>query len=178
MALQSTLYRFTLQISDTDRGIYETRELRVAMHPSESLPYLLTRVIAYALNTQEGLEFSGGISNPDDPALFVKDLTGIMLYWIDVGNPSSRRLHKASKAAKHVRIYTYRDFEILRREMEGEQIHKASEIEIFSLPPSFLRDLGVTLERDNRWDFLVTQKELSITVREQTVSCEISEHRL
>jgi uncharacterized protein YaeQ len=178
MAIQSTLYRFTLHISDTDRGVYETREVRVARHPSESIPFFLTRLIAYALNTQEGLEFSGGISNPDDPALFVKDATGQLQCVIEIGNPSARRLHKASKSAPCVRVYTYRDFEILRREMEGESVHKASAIEIFALPPSFLNELGTTLERDNRWDFLVTQKELSITVRDRSLSCEILEHRL
>lgn len=178
MALQSTLFRFHLQISDTDRGIYESKEIRVAMHPSESAPYFLTRILAYALNYGDGLEFSQGISTPDEPALFIKDLTGQLLYWIDVGNPSSRRLHRAAKAARHVRIYTYRDFEILRREMDGEPIHKAGEIEIFSFAPSFLRELGESLERDNAWDVLVTQNELSVTVRGTTFHCEIGQHRL
>ena len=97
MAQPSTLFRFQIKLSDVDRGIYESLEVRVAMHPSESVPYLLTRVIAYALNYQEGLKLTQGIGNPDDPALEVKDLTGAITVWIEVGNPSARRLHKAAK---------------------------------------------------------------------------------
>jgi uncharacterized protein YaeQ len=172
------MYRFSLQVSDIDRGVYETKELRVAMHPSESLPYFLTRVIAYALNLQEGLEMGLGISTPDDPPLFVRDLTGVLLLWIDIGNPSARRLHKAAKAAKKVRVYTYRDPAILQREMEGEQIHRSDEIEVFSLPPSFFTQLAATLERDNPWELLCSQAELSINIRSHTVSADLQSHRL
>ena len=74
MALNSTIFRFKIKLSDVDRGIYETLELRVAKHPSESDPYLLTRIIAYTLNVQEGIEFTGGIASPDDPAIWVKEV--------------------------------------------------------------------------------------------------------
>jgi uncharacterized protein YaeQ len=167
------MYRFSLQVSDIDRGVYETRELRVAMHPSESLPFFLTRVLAYALNFQDGLEMGQGIATPDDPTLFVRDLTGVLLVWFEIGNPSARRLHKAAKAARSVRVYTYRDPAILLREVEGQQIHRASEIEVFALEPAFLNQLGATLERDNPWEILQTQGELSINVRSHTVSCEL-----
>ena len=73
MALTSTLYRFQIKLSDIDRNVYEEIELRVAMHPSESIPFLLTRVIAYALNLQEGLAFTQGIGSPDEPTLQVRD---------------------------------------------------------------------------------------------------------
>src|SRR5580658_8592368 len=107
MALNSTMVRFVIKLSDVDRAVYETIELRVPMHPSEAPPFLLTRVLAYCLNFQEGLEFSQGISTPDEPALRVRDLTGVLKLWIDIGNPSAKRLHKASKAAPTVRVYTY-----------------------------------------------------------------------
>jgi uncharacterized protein YaeQ len=179
MALTSTLYRFRIQLSDVDRGIYEALELRVARHPSESVPFLLTRVIAYALNVQEGLEFSrGGISSTDEPALQVLDLTGAMQVWIEVGNPSARRLHKASKAAKRVLIYTPRDPAILRQEMKGEAIHRKESIEVFSLSAGFLDQLGKTLERENQWDFLRTSGEISITSKDAVVQGEVTNHSL
>lgn len=169
MALSSTIVRFTVDISDLDRGIYEKLELRVARHPSESVPFLLTRVIAYCLNVQEGIEFSNGISAPDDAAIYVKDLTGIILFWIDIGNPTARRVHKASKAARAVRIYTYRDPKILLAELKGQEIHRPEALEIFALPPKFLDELGETLERDNAWQLLNDGGELSITVKDKTV---------
>lgn len=175
MALTSTIYRFTIQLSDVDRGIYQTLELRVARHPSESEPFLLTRLLAYALNVQEGLEFSrGGISSTDDPALWVKDLTGSILLWIEVGNPSARRLHKASKASPSVRIYTHRDPKILRDEIGNEEIYRRESIEVVAVPPAFLRELGQTLDRDNKWQFLHTEGEVSITCRDRTCHGELA----
>lgn len=176
MALNSTLFRFQLKISDVDRGIYETHELRVAMHPSESATFLLTRLVAYALNVQEGIEFSDGISNPDEPAIWIKDLTGQILYWIDIGNPSAKRIHKASKASRNVRIYTYKDPQILLEEVRGLEIHKKETIEFFSLNPRFLSSLEETLERDNAWELLHTEGELTITVNGKSLHGEISSH--
>lgn len=178
MALSSTINRFQIDLSDVDRGIYEKLELRVARHPSESAPFLLTRVIAYALNVQEGIEFTQGISTPDEPAIYVKDLTGLALCWIDIGNPSPKRLHKASKHARKVLVYTHRDPKILIEECLKEEIHKAEAIEVFSLPQKFLTELEATLARDNSWGMLVTQGELSITVDGKTYATEISSHRL
>ncbi len=178
MALQSTLFRFRIQLSDVTRGVYEKVELRVAMHPSESPPFLVTRVIAYCLNLQEGIEFSQGIATPDDPALWVKDPTGTILTWIDIGNPSARRLHKASKAAKNVRVYTYRDIDILKKEVEGQDVYQKKLIEVFSLEMKFLNKLGETLSRDNPWDVLRDEDELSVTTGTSTFTSSLISHQL
>lgn len=178
MASPSTMYRFKVALSDVDRGLYETFELRLAMHPSESVPYLLTRVIAYALNLQEGLKLTQGIGNPDDPALEVRDLTGAIQVWIEVGSPSARRLHKAAKASKSVRVYTYRDPDILVKESGTEPIHKVETIEAFSLAPAFLSQVGETLERDNAWQLLHTEGELTLTVGGKSFHGELRRHTL
>jgi uncharacterized protein YaeQ len=178
MALNSTMYRFSIKISDITRGVYESIELRVPMHPSESVPFLLTRVIAYCLNFQEGLTFSQGISSPDEPALQVKDLTGLIELWIDIGNPSSKRLHKASKSSKKVLVYTHRDPAILLKDLAETEIHRSEFIEVFSLRPDFLSALGATLDRDNRWELLHNEGELSITSGPSTVQGELKPHRL
>ncbi len=170
------MFRFKIQLSDVSRNAYETLELRVAMHPSESVPYLLTRVIAYCLNTQRGLELTDGISAPDLPALWVKDLTGLLEMWIDIGNPSAKRLHKAAKAAKKVRVYTYRDFAILQKEVEGQNVHQVGAIEVFALQPKFLDRLGATLERDNAWEFLHDAGELSVGTKKGTITGELVAH--
>lgn len=176
MALSSTLYRFKIQLSDVSRDVYETLELRVARHPSESMPFFLTRVIAYCLNTQSGLEFTDGISSPDLPALWVKDLTGLLEMWIDIGNPAAKRVHKAAKAAKRVRIYTYRDIAILHKEMEGQEIHAPDRIEVFALAPKFIDRLGELIERDNAWELLHDDGELTITVGDKVLSEELIPH--
>ena len=109
MALAATIYHFAIQLSNVDRGVYESLALKVARHPSEAEDYLLARVLAYCLEFTEGLSFSRGLADPDEPALAVRDLTGRLLAWIDIGAPDAARLHKAAKAAPRVAVYTHRD---------------------------------------------------------------------
>ena len=111
MSAATTLFRFRIELSDVERNVYTTLDFRVAMHPSETPLYLMTRVLAYALNSgEEGLqrlEFSpGGLSNPDAPSIQVLSPTGTSLLWIEIGNPSARKLHRAAKASRRVRVYT------------------------------------------------------------------------
>src|SRR5687767_4672791 len=94
VALTATIYNFSIQLSDVDRGAYESLSLKVARHPSESEEYLLTRVLAYCLEYAEGIAFSsGGLSDPDEPPIMVRDLTGAMQTWIEIGAPDAARLH-------------------------------------------------------------------------------------
>ena len=104
MAQGATVYNFDIDVADEGRGVYESLAIRAARHPSESAEFLLTRVLAYALEYTEGLAFStGGLSDPDDPALTVRDLTGALRVWIEVGHPEPARLHKAAKAAPRMK---------------------------------------------------------------------------
>src|SRR3954464_9186642 len=128
MALSSTVYNFDVQLSDVDRGVYETLALRVARHPSETEEYLLTRVLAYCLEYAEGIEFSQGLAEPEEPALAVRDLTGARRAWIEVGAPDAARLHRASKATPRVAVYTHHDAERYWGSLAGERIHRAASI--------------------------------------------------
>jgi uncharacterized protein YaeQ len=179
MSQTATLFRFRIELSDVDRGCYEPLDLRVAMHPSEALPYLLTRVFAYALNTQDGLEFSpGGLSDPDSPALSVPSAHGNRALWIEIGNPAARKLHKASKAAGKVKVFTYKDTETWLRELRAEQIHRASEIEIFAFPPRFLEAIGAKVEKDNRWILMRNDGVLSVSIGSHTEQGDLIRHTL
>ena len=105
MALSATVYVFTVRLADADRGVYETLNLRVARHPSESPEYLMTRVLGFCLEYMEGIAFSNGLSDPDEPAIAIRDLTGLLHTWIDIGSPDGARLHKAAKIARRVVVY-------------------------------------------------------------------------
>src|SRR6185312_6664336 len=109
MAVGATLYTLDIDLADGDRGVYESLALRVARHPSESEEYLVTRILAYALEFREGISFSPGLSDPEEPTIAVRDLTGAIQSWIDIGIPDAARLHKASKAAPRVVVYTHKD---------------------------------------------------------------------
>jgi uncharacterized protein YaeQ len=178
VAQTSTLYRFKLDVSDVEREFYDSLDLRVAMHPSETEIFLLTRVIAYVLNYESGLEFTNGLQTPDEPAIKLLGSNGNISKWIDIGNPTARRLHKASKASDTVRIYTYKDPANLKREIAGESIHRADQIEVFSLDPKFIEQLSKLLKRDNSWGVLHNEGELVISAGEESVIGSILRHNL
>jgi uncharacterized protein YaeQ len=94
VAQTATIYNFDVELADSDRGRYESLNLRVARHPSESEEYLVTRLLAFLLEYAEGIEFSRGVSAPEDPAIAIRDLTGRITTWIDVGAPDAARLDR------------------------------------------------------------------------------------
>ena len=139
MALTATIYNFDIELANVDRNVYETLALRVAQQPSETEEYLLTRVIAYCLEYAEGIAFSRGIAEPDEPPLAVRDLTGALRLWVEFGAPDAARMHKASKAAPRVAIYTHKDPQQLLPQYPGERIHCAAQIAVHPLergPPA------------------------------------------
>ena len=179
MALSATVYRFQIELSDVERGVYESLDLRVARHPSESMPYLLTRVIAYALLFEEGIAFSkGGLSDTDEPPLSVKDLQGNLRVWVELGTPSAERLHKVSKASPRVVVFRQHDPRLLIREAQSRAIHKAEHIEVYALDPAFLDRLGALTDRNARWTLLRNDGLLYVTVGDETVSGAITRHAL
>lgn len=178
MALSSIIYNFEIRLSDVDRGVYETLSLKVARHPSETEEHLATRVLAYCLEHTEGLAFSRGLANPDEPALSVRDLTGALLAWIDIGAPDAARLHKAGKAAPRVAVYTHKDPAVLLSQLSGERIHRADALEIYSFERDFLSGFVARLERRTSFDLSVTERHLFMTVDGATLSGQISRHQL
>src|ERR1044071_7979559 len=178
MALSTTIYNFEIQLSDVDRGVYGPLSLKVARHPSETKEHLATRVLAYCLEHTEGLAFSRGLANPDEPALAVRDLTGTLLAWIDVGAPDAARLHKASKAAPRVAVYTHKDPAVLLGQLAGERIHRADALEIYSFDRAFLSGFVARLARRTAFDRSVTDRDLFMTIDGATLSGEVSRHPL
>lgn len=165
MALGATMYRFTVNLSDVDRGVYETLDLRLACHPSESMRYLMTRMLAYCLSYEEGITFSkGGLSAAEDAPLTIHDPTGLLLAWIDIGSPSAERLHKASKAAGRVAIFTYAPLANLRREAASRPIHKVEAIEVWHVEPTFLDALEAKLDRNTTLDVLRNDGMIYVTM--------------
>ena len=164
MALTATVHNFDIELANVDRHVYETLSLRVARHPSETVEYLLTRVIAYCLEYTEGIAFSSGLDDPTEPPVAVRDLTGTLKVWIDIGAPDAGRLHKASKSAERVVLYTHKDPAIIVRQLSGEKIHRADELELYAVDRTLLAELGETLDRRMAVGFSMTEGQLYITV--------------
>lgn len=179
MALGATVHVFRVQLSNVDRGVYETLELRLARHPSETAEYLVTRLLAYCLEYTEGIAFSaGGLSDPDEPAIVVKDLTGVLRGWIEVGQPEAPRLHKAAKAAGRVAVYPTRDAAPWLARLKGERIHRAEELEINAIDATLLSSLAARLERRMEFDLSVSEQALYVSIGAETLTGSVEQLRL
>lgn len=174
MAIGATLYHFDVRVSNVDRGVYETLAIKAARHPSESDEYLVTRVLAYCIEYTEGVAFSkGGLSDPDEPALAIRDLTGALLAWIDIGLPDAARLHRAAKAARRVAVYTHRDPALLRKNLEGARIHRGEALELYAFGRDLIAGLVRRLERRTSWDLSLTDGTLFISAGAETLQGEL-----
>ena len=178
MALTATIYQFEIDLADSDRGVYETLSIRVAQHPSESDEYLLTRVLAYALEFTEGIEFSVGLSNPDEPAISIRDLTGAMRSWIEIGTPDAARLHKAAKVSPRVAVYFRKDPAQFLGRLAGARIHQAEAIELWAVDRALLAGLAARLERRVAFSLSVTDRELYLSIGSETLTGKVTRHRL
>jgi len=178
MALNATIYTFTIRLADSDRGVYETLNLRVARHPSETEEYLLTRVLAYCLEYAEGIAFSKGLSDADEPAIAVRDLTGALLTWIDIGAPEAPRLHRAAKVARRVAVYAHRDVTPWLDRMSGDRIHRAEFIEIVEIDKALIAALVQRLTRRIDFDLSVAEGTLYVSLGEETLSGTVETRRL
>lgn len=164
MALTATIYNFDVELADTDRHVYESLALRLARHPSESAEYLIARLIAYLLEFTEGIEFSRGVSTPDEPTIAVRDLTGALTTWIDIGTPDAERLHKASKLAERVVVYTHKDPAQFVKQLEGRKIHNAEGLELYALDRALIDALVARLDRRVAFTVSITDRELYLSI--------------
>jgi uncharacterized protein YaeQ len=178
VAQGATIYNFDIELADVDRAVYESLDLRVARHPSEAADYLLTRVIAYCLEYTEGISFSKGLAEPDEPALTVRDLTGGLKLWVEVGAPDAERLHKASKLSPRVAVYTHRDPALVIRPLAGERIHRAEAIELYAIDRKLLSALAARLQRRTTFALSVTDRQLYFQIDGITLGGAITRHPL
>jgi uncharacterized protein YaeQ len=165
VALTATLHTVDVELSDVDRHVYETLALRVARHPSETAESVVARVLAYCLEYAEGIAFGPGLSEPDQPALAVRDLTGALRVWIDVGAPDADRLHRASKAAPRVAVYTHKDPGPWLRAHPGARLHP--------LDRELVAALAERLEKRVALALSVTEGHLYATVGGETLEGDV-----
>ena len=171
VALTATIYTADLDLTDHDRCVYEHLALRVARHPSESDEYLATRLLAYALEYTEGLAFStGGLSSPDEPALTVRDLTGTLQAWIEIGWPDADRLHRATKAAPRVVVYPHKDPAQWLRRLEGARIHRAGDLAVRAIDLALIAALVARLDRRLAFGLAVSEGELFVSIGDETLT--------
>lgn len=170
MAIGATIHTFTVHLADVDRGVYEELSLRVAQQSAETGAFLLTRVLAYCLEYEDGIAFSEGIAATDEPAVMVRDLTGRLLAWIEVGAPDAGRLHQGSRAAERTAVYTHRDPEKVAALWAGKKIHRGEDVLLHSFDPGFVEQAAAHLERRNELTVSVTERRLYLELNGTNLS--------
>ena len=146
MALKSTVHKFALNVADMDRQVYGDFALTLARHPSETEGRMMLRLLAFALNASEGLEFGRGISTDDEPDLWCRDLTGHITLWIDLDTPDPERLRKACGRADRVLLYCYGDRATpVWWEKHGKSLQRFPRLQVYQVADAsceLLEDLG------------------------------------
>ncbi|UIP57182.1 YaeQ family protein [Agromyces marinus] len=177
MALGATIHTFDVELADVDRGVYESPTLRMARHPSETDAFMVTRLLAYCLEYEEGIVFSEGVAATDEPAVLVRDLTGRTTAWIEVGAPDAERLHFGAKLADRAAVYTHRDPAKVAAAWAGKRIHHAEDIPLFSFDASFIDDVASALERRNTMTLSITERHMYLELNGSSFSTGIHEQR-
>lgn len=180
MAQTATPVRFKVQLSDVDRGVYATTEVKMAQHPSETRRYLLARLLAYCVLYEEGLAFSkGGLSSPDEPPLTSRTLDGRLTLQVEIGTPSAERLHKASKAAPRVVVVTHQPLQQLKDAVAGQKVHKLDSIDVYAFDGAFLDEVDGHLDvRGGDVEVTVSDGMLYLTVGGASLSAPLAPIRL
>ncbi len=163
MALNSTIYKVELQISDMDRHYYATHALTVACHPSETEERLMTRLLAFAMYANDRLEFGKGISDEDEPALWRKAYTGEIEQWIELGQPDETRIRKACGRSRQVVVLSYggNAAEIWWHKV-GTALSRNKNLTVLDIPAATVAELVTLLQRGMRLQCLIQDRQLQL----------------
>ena len=177
MALTATIYNLDIDLADIDRGIYERLDLRVARQPSETIEYMLMRVFAYCLEYADGIALTEGVAAGDEPAVLIRDLTGRINAWIEVGMPDADRLHRGHKLAGRAAVYTHRDVRKLLAQLAAANVHRLPDIPVYAFERSFIDQVASLIERRSHLSLSITERELYLEIDGRTFATTIVEHR-
>jgi uncharacterized protein YaeQ len=173
MALPSAIHKISIQLSDIDRGIYETLQATVARHPSETEERLIARLLAYAIFQEPELAFTKGISATDEPDLWVKGADGRVLLWVEVGLPEADRIIKASRHSERVALLACGRNLAIWDQQQLPKLEKLSNLTIISMDQAFINKLASLLERSINWSVTITEGSFYLTVAEETLEAAI-----
>lgn len=169
MALPSTIYRASIQLSDLDRGIYEQLQTTVAQHPSETVDRLVVRLLAYALCFRDDLAFTKGIGSGDEPDLWSKGPDGRIQLWVEVGLPDPERLVKSCRHVERAVLFVFGASLDRWLAQHGQKLSSAQNLTVVGLDFTFVRELSASLQRVIAWSLTVTEGNLYLTAGDRTV---------
>ncbi len=177
MAQTATVYSFNIDLADINHGISQKLNLCVARHTSETIEYMLMRVFAYCLEYEDGIMLTEGVAAGDEPAVLVRDLTGRVAAWIEVGMPDADRLHRGSKLAGRAAVYTHRDVRKLLAQLSAMS-QRFVNVPVYEFERNFVDEVAGLIERRCDLALTITERELYLEIAGRTFTMTIVEHRL
>jgi uncharacterized protein YaeQ len=170
MALKSTVFKADIQISDMDRHYYQDHQLTIARHPSETDVRMMVRLLAFALNASESLQFTKGLSTDDEPDIWQKSLSDEIELWIDLGQPDEKRIRKACGRSKQVMIYIYQSSSgSAWWEQQRNKLQRFDNLSVISLPDDIVQKLAQMAERSMRLQCNIADAQLWFSNGDQAV---------
>jgi len=173
MALNATIYKADLQISDMDRHYYQAHSLVLARHPSETLERLMARLLVFSCFASEELEFTRDLSEADVPALWARDLTGQITLWIEMGQPDERRILKACGRADQVLVVCYHANSPLWWKQNKSKLTRAKNLQVWYLPAEFAARLAGLAERNMQLQCMIQDQQIWFSSGEESVQLEL-----
>lgn len=168
MALPATIYRVNIQLSDVDRGVYESLQATVARHPSETEERLVARLLAYALFFEPGLVFTKGVSAGDEPDIWLKGPDDRVLLWVEVGLPEPERLIKASRHAARAALVAC-GRALPNWELQSlPKLAGVPNLALITFDQTFINSLASGLDRSISWSVTITDGNMYIDVGADT----------
>ena len=175
MALKATINKVELSIADMDRNYFQTHQLTVAQHPSETNERMMVRLLVFALHADDALKFTKGLSTDDEPDLWQKHLNGDILLWIELGQPDEKRIRKACGRSKHVIIYCYnnKSTSVWWQQIK-KNIQRFANLKVFSLENNASSEIAKMLSKNMQLNYTKQDDDIWFTNRESNVEISLT----
>ncbi|KVW93285.1 YaeQ family protein [Thiobacillus denitrificans] len=174
MALRATIYKADLQIADMDRHYYADHALTIARHPSETDERMMARVLAYALYAQDGIAFTKGLFDVDEPEVWVKSLTGEIKLWIDLGQPDEARIRRACSRAEQVVVLCYGSGCEVWWKQIASKLTRFSHLTVLQLPADTTQALAALAARGMQLQCMVQDGEIWLNSDTESVPVKLT----
>ena len=174
MAIKATIFKADIQIADMDRHYYQSHQLTLARHPSETDERMMVRLLAFARHAHEALTFAKGLSDPDEPDIWQKDLTGAIDLWMDVGQPDDRRILKACGRAAQVKIYSYSSNSPIWWNQTGSRVERARNLEVINLSTATSLAMAKLAQRNMQLQYTIQDGEIWVSGNGETLQIDLS----
>jgi uncharacterized protein YaeQ len=172
VAIKPTIYKVSINLSDLDRHNYDTLNLTIAKHPSETDERMMARIVAYCFEAQDNLMLTKGLSDTDEPDMWAKSLDDQIQLWLDVGEPATDRIKKASRIASNVAVYSFNSKSNVWWSQSSDKL-KQYGAHCYQFNHQEIEHLASLLERTMKWYVTISENTAAI----QTDSDEASVHR-